>query len=330
VGQRCTWSARSKCAWTWKSRNRRIQPSINRHPLSFLQPLLARTPSQRPISKTRKRQGEPEHETETISLHIPAQLLAAFTSGQPRFALLLAAPAFARELPRGKTPLACCSSLHQHHRSRSLARCHCRGRPHLRLRGRRLEACACRCALRCRNGYRGGKFPVVALSRQLNHTRPKGQARGGNKTINRVHRALSRPLTISGPSENSSSRHVHWRGHVQSSQQLVRGTVDVLVALLHGPLGHRHRPADSAISADGRKTPRSIRPDEIHSDCNPKGYPMSGLAASSRTTTRPAPLTSRSISTVSSVRTFPHQERGGRPHSRSSRRRLRVSRRRFD
>ena len=55
---------------------------LNRHPLSFLLPKPTGTPSQRPVSKTRKRQGEPEHEA--ISSQVLAQLLAALTSGHHR------------------------------------------------------------------------------------------------------------------------------------------------------------------------------------------------------------------------------------------------------
>ncbi len=80
---------------------------INRHPLSFLQPQPTGTPSQRPISETRKSQGEHEHEA--IYLQIPAQLLAAFTSRHPRFRTSPRRSGLrSRELPHGKTPSACC------------------------------------------------------------------------------------------------------------------------------------------------------------------------------------------------------------------------------
>ena len=99
------------------------------------------------------------------------------------------------------------------------------------------------------------------------------------RRINRVHRSLSRPLTILGAERKLFFfRHVPGRGHLQSAEQPVRGVADVSVALFPGPLGHPNRPADTAFSADGRKAAPAVRPDEIQPRFECEGTAMLRLS----------------------------------------------------
>ena len=125
------------------------------------------------------------------------------------------------------------------------------------------------------------------------------------RRINRVHRSLSRPLTILG-AERKLFFFAMCLGAATFNllEQSVRRVADVFVAVLFRPLGHPNRPADPAFSADGRKASPAVRPDEIQPHSSAKGWSCSGLVESSRTTTRPARSASRSISTDSLVRTF--------------------------
>ena len=94
VGQRCKRSERSKCAWTEVQEP--AQAAVSSIAIRFPSCCQANGDSlSRPIYKTRKRQGEPEHES-TVCKYLRSSWLRSplVTIG---LTLLLAAPAFAQQ-----------------------------------------------------------------------------------------------------------------------------------------------------------------------------------------------------------------------------------------
>ena len=148
------------------------------------------------------------------------------------------------------------------------------------------------------------------------------------RRINRMHRSLSRPLTILG-----AERKLFF-----FAMCLGAATFNLLNSLLGGLLIFflLYCVARWATETDPQILRFLLTAAKVRAQYDPmkltpitvrRGRPCSGLAGSSKTTTRPA-LSAEQINLVRIHRTvsLPHQDRGSRRHSRSARCRLRMPR----
>ena len=152
------------------------------------------------------------------------------------------------------------------------------------------------------------------------------------RRINRVHRSLSRPLTILGAERKLFFFAMCLGAATFNLLNSLFGGLLMFFLLFHFPA--RHTQNDPQILRNFHDRGKALRAEYDPMKFSPiatrKDGSCSGLAESSRTTARPALLASRSISTVSSVHSGVSDQDGrGRRRPRSQRRRLRVSRRRF-
>ena len=137
------------------------------------------------------------------------------------------------------------------------------------------------------------------------------------RRINRVHRSLSRPLTILG-AERKLFFFAMCLGAATFNllNSLFGGLLMFLLLYFLARWATQTDPQILRFLLTAARLRAQYDPMKFSPDSNPKGWPCSGLAESSKTTTRPALSASRSISTASSVRTF-FSPRAGRSASSS-------------
>ncbi len=125
------------------------------------------------------------------------------------------------------------------------------------------------------------------------------------RRINRVHRSLSRPLTILG-AERKLFFFAMCLGAATFNllNSLFGGLLMFLLLYFMARWATQTDPQILRFLLTAARLRAQYDPMKFSSDSNPKGWPCSGLAESSKTTTRPALSASRSISTASSARTF--------------------------
>ena len=122
------------------------------------------------------------------------------------------------------------------------------------------------------------------------------------RRINRVHRSLSRPLTILG-AERKLFFFAMCLGAATFNllNSLFGGLLMFLLLYVLARWATQTDPQILRFLLTAARLRAQYDPMKFSSGCYPKGRPCSGLAASSKTTTRPAPSASRSISMASSV-----------------------------
>ena len=137
------------------------------------------------------------------------------------------------------------------------------------------------------------------------------------RRINRVHRTLSRPLTILG-AERKLFFFAMCLGAATFNllNSLFGGLLIFLLLYFLARWATQTDPQILRFLLTAARLRAQYDPMKFSPDSNPKGWPCSDLAESSRITTRPALSVSRSISTASSVRTF-FSPRAGRSASSS-------------
>ena len=125
------------------------------------------------------------------------------------------------------------------------------------------------------------------------------------RRINRVHRTLSRPLTILG-AERKLFFFAMCLGAATFNllNSLFGGLLMFLLLYFMARWATQTDPQILRFLLTAARLRTQYDPMKFSPVANPKGWPCSGLAESSKTTTRLARSVSRSISTASSARTF--------------------------